>query len=74
MLRVSEVANRLNVSVSKIYLMVQRKEIEHHRIGGTILFTEAGIEELMGRTKMERSEPEPRKSKPPRPTLRHIKL
>ena len=56
MLRVDELAKRLNLSQSKIYAMVQRGEIEHHRIGGSIRFSEENIAQLLNETKMAKKD------------------
>ena len=71
---IKEASTILSVSCSKLYEMVEKGEIEHHRIGGTIRFTEENLTELLERTKRERSEPERTKSQPPRPRLRHVRL
>ena len=74
MLRVKQVADRLNLSESKIYEMVERGELPHHRFGGAIRVSEEQIAEYLEETKRERREPEPRKSQPRRPQLRHVRL
>ncbi len=74
MLRVKQVAERLNLSQSKIYEMVESGELPHHRFGGAIRVSEDQIAEYLEETKQERREPEPRKSQPRRPQLRHVRL
>jgi excisionase family DNA binding protein len=77
MLRVKQLAKLVNLSASKIYQMVERGEIQHRRIGATILFAPEDVEDLMEqskKSKQERGEPRPCRSKPPRPRLRHVKL
>lgn len=72
-MRVSQVGKRLNLSESRIYEMVEKGEIEHHRIGGAIRFTEENIADLMDETKKTRREPEttPRRKIPDsRPRLK----
>jgi excisionase family DNA binding protein len=64
----------LSVSTSKLYEMVEKGEIEHHRIGGAIRFTEENVNALLEETKRERREPEPCKSQPRRPRLKHVRL
>ena len=73
MLRVSQLALRLSLSASKIYLMVSRKEIPHHRIGGAIRFTEEDVLSILQMTKRERGTISTTR-KPPRPRLKHIQL
>ena len=70
MLKVSQLASRLNLSESKIYEMVEKGEIEHHRIGGAIRFTEENLNALLEETRRERRERQPRQSKPRRPLLK----
>ena len=74
MLRVKQVAERLNLSESKIYEMVESGQLSHHRFGGAIRVSEEQIAEYLEETKRERQEPEPRKSQTRLPTLRHVRL
>jgi excisionase family DNA binding protein len=74
MLEVSDVAKRLKLSVSRIYEMAKRREIEHYRIGGAIRFTQDAIERLLERTRQERGPAIGATRKRPRPRLRHISL
>ena len=73
MLRVKQVAERLNLSESKIYELLERGELPHHRFGGAIRVSEEQIAEYLERTKRERQEPEPR-SHSSLPVLKHIRL
>jgi len=73
-LRVKQVAERLNLSESKVYEMVERGELSHHRFGGAIRVSEEQIAAYLEETKRERQEPERRKSQPRLPTLRHVRL
>lgn len=53
MLTVKQVAQRLNVSQSCIYQLVETGRIPHHRIGtgrGAIRFTEVNVEEYLAAT------------------------
>ena len=74
MLRVKQVAERLNLSESKVYEMVERGELPHHRFGGAIRVSEDQIAEFLEETKRERREPESRNHRPRRPLLKHIRL
>lgn len=70
---VKEAARALSISPSKLYEMVERSEIGHCRIGGSIRFADSDLSDLMEETKKTRREPETtRKSKIPssRPRLR----
>ncbi len=43
LLSVNQVANRINVSVSMVYSLVDRRMLKCHRIGRCIRFTEAQL-------------------------------
>ena len=73
MLKVSQVADRLNLSTSKVYELVEQGKLAHHRIGGAIRVSEEQLVEFLEETKRERREPEPRKSQPRHPQLRHLR-
>jgi len=73
-LTVKQVAERLNLSVSKIYEMVEIGELPHHRFGGAIRVSEEQIGEYMDRTKRERRSATPPRVTGPRPRLKNIKL
>lgn len=73
LLTVSDIAKELNVSRSKIYEMVERGEIEHHRIGGAIRFTAENLNDLLRRSKQERKVSSPQ-SPVSRPNFRGIRL
>jgi excisionase family DNA binding protein len=73
-LRVKQVAERLNLSESKVYEMVESGELPHHRFGGAIRVSEDQIAEFLEDTKRERREPESRNRGPRRPLLKHIRL
>ena len=74
LLRVSEVAERLELAASKVYELVERRKLSHHRLEGAIRISEDQIMEYLEETKRERETSEPVKTKPPRPRLRHITL
>lgn len=74
MLRVKQVAERLNLSESKVYEMLERGELPHHRFGGAIRVSEDQIAEFLEETKRERREPESRSRRPRRALLKHIRL
>jgi excisionase family DNA binding protein len=72
-LNVREVAARLKFFQSKIYGMVERGELPHHKIGGAIRISEEQLTAYLETTKRERGEP-PLTRKSPRPRLRHVTL
>lgn len=74
MLRVKQVAERLNLSESKVYEMVERGDLPHHRFGGAIRVSESQIAEYLEETKRERRAEQSRKIHLRRPQLRHIKI
>lgn len=74
MLRVSDVAIRLSLSVSKVYELVERKHLAHHKIGGAIRISEQQLAEFLDQTRRERGATERSTRRLPRPHLRHIKL
>lgn len=76
MLTVKEVAQRLNVSPSCIYQLVETGRISHHRIGlgrGAIRFTEANIAAFL-EDSQNRASGEQAKPRPARQRLKHLKL
>lgn len=72
MLKVSELAKRLNLSESKIYQLVEEGRLEHHRFGGAIRFSEQQIAAYLEETRQEPVNVQRRTD--PRPRLKHIKL
>jgi excisionase family DNA binding protein len=61
-LKVKEVAERLGVSPSTVYSLVEGGRIACHRIGlgrGSIRFTEAQVEEFLQTCKVEAGAPRP---------------
>jgi excisionase family DNA binding protein len=73
MLRVAQVAERLNCSVSTAYGLIESGKLGHHRCPG-VRVSEEQLAVYLEKTKREREEPNPAKKKPPRPKLRHITL
>ena len=47
LLTITEAAARLRISKSMAYLLVERREIPHFRVGKRILFDEGQIEEYL---------------------------
>ena len=74
MLRVSDVAKRLSLSVSKVYELVERKHLAHHKIGGSIRISEQQLADFLDQTRQERGATERSTRRLPRPRLRHLTL
>lgn len=74
MLKVSEVARRLNVSQSKVYELIEAGQLTHHRIGGAIRVSEEQLATFLEETKRGKRDAEPRKSSPRPGPLRHVRI
>ena len=74
MLKVSDVAERLSLSESCVYELVQRRRICHHKIGGAIRISEEQLAEFLDQTRQERGATERSTRRLPRPRLRHLKI
>lgn len=71
MLKVPQVAERLNVSASKVYELVAQNEISHVRVGGAIRFEESDIADFVAAKRKGRKSAQSWQSKTdPRPRLR----
>lgn len=71
MLKVAQVAERLNVSVSKVYELVAQNKISHVRVGGAIRFEESDISEFIECHRKGRKSAQSWQAKAdPRPRLR----
>ena len=73
LLRVAEVAVRLNCSVSTAYSLIENGKLGHHRCPG-VRVSEEQLAAYLEETKREREEPAPAKIKFPHAQLRHISL
>ena len=75
LLTVTEAAERLSVSVSCVYRLVERDKLPHHRIGfgrGAIRFTETDLSVFLEACRYGAN---PQPARPSRPRqLKHIKL
>lgn len=74
MLNVKDVADRLALSPSKVYRLIENREIAHHRIGGAIRVTEEQIAEYLAETKRERQAITPSVVRPHPLKLKHLQL
>jgi excisionase family DNA binding protein len=73
MLKVSQVADRLNCSVSTVYSLLESGRLGHHRCPG-VRVSEEQLTAYLEETKRE-GEPVPRQRRiGPRPRLKHITL
>lgn len=70
MLKISEVAKRLNLSGSKVYELVEQGKLGHHRMGGAIRVSEEQLQRFLDETKRERDLPDSRR---PRSRMRSFK-
>ena len=76
MLTVKEVAQRLNVSQSCIYQLVETGKLPHHRIGigrGAIRFTETDLADYLTHARQQTTGERP-VARVARPKLKHLKL
>ena len=53
MLSVKEAAIRLGISLSKMYALVEQRQIAHYRLGGKILLQEADLEVYLKQCRVE---------------------
>ena len=76
-LTVREVATRLRVSASSVYLLVENGRLSHHRIGarrGAIRVSEEDLAAYLARCRQEGTEGRPAPPPVTRPKLKHIRL
>lgn len=76
MLTVKTVAQRLSLSKQAVYDLCTKGLLPHYKLGGAIRISEEQLKAFLAErevTKPERGNP-PRKQKPPRPALRHLRL
>jgi excisionase family DNA binding protein len=67
-LKVGQVAERLSISVSKVYQMVENGTLAHHKIGGAVRISEEMLKEYLQGTERRRgSAPSWQKKTDPRP-------
>ena len=74
LLRVPEIAARLQISKSKVYELIETGAMPHYRIGGSVRVAEEQLAAYLDGVKRE---PEERTSSPvrrARPVLKHLKL
>lgn len=74
LLKVGEAAERLSLSVSKVYQLLEAGTLAHHRIGGALRISEEQLRQYLDQTKRDRSAPASPVRKSRRPRLRHIQL
>ena len=71
MLRVKEVATRLNLCAAKVYELIEQRRLPHFRFGGAIRVSEEQLCEYIQGCAVEVQGEQPRVA---RPKLKHIKL
>ena len=74
LLKVSEVAKRLNLSASKVYQLIEQNRLPHYRLDGAIRVSEEQLAGYLDRAKQERADARPRESRAARPRLKHLRL
>ena len=75
MLRVKQVAERLNLSLSKVYQLIDGCRLPHHRFGGAIRISEEQMAAFLEETEHRTSERSTEERRPKaRGTLRHLKV
>ena len=72
MLKVSQVAKRLNLSGSKVYELIEQGKLFHHRMGGAIRVSEEQLQRFLEETKRERSPSENRQPRARVRTFKHL--
>ena len=73
MLKVSQVAERLNCSISTVYALVESGKLGHHRCPG-IRVSEGQLTAFLEGTKQEQGPVSLTRSTGPRPRLKHITI
>ena len=74
MFRVRQVAERLNLSESKCYELIEQGKLGHHRMDGAIRVSEEQIAEYLDKTRREPAEPVQKRTTGPRLKLSHVRL
>ena len=72
MLLVSQVANRLNLSISKTYELIENGKLGHHRMDGAIRVSEEQLRDFLETTKREVATV--RRVAASRPRLKHLNV
>ncbi len=76
-LTVREVASRLRISASSVYLLVESGRLPHHRLGtrrGAIRVSEEDLAAYLADCRESRAEERPAPPPVSRPKLKHIRL
>jgi excisionase family DNA binding protein len=73
MLKINQVAERLNCSVSTVYALIGSGSLGHHRCPG-VRVSEEQLQAYLDRTKREREVAPRQRITTPRPRLKHISL
>ena len=73
LLKVRDLVERLSLSKSMVYELIETRQIGHHKIGGAIRVSEEQLAEFLDQTRHERAASERSTRRLPRPRLRHLK-
>lgn len=73
MLKVTQVASRLSLSLSKVYELIDGGKLGHHRMDGAIRVSEEQLRAYLDATEKGPGDA-PERQRPQRPRLRHIKI
>lgn len=73
MLKVSDVAKRLNCSIAKIYQLIESKRLQHYRCAG-IRVSEEQLADYLASCSVSASPTNKAMVRPPRHRLKHIRL
>lgn len=74
MLKISEVAERLNLSPSKVYEIISSGKLIVHKFDGSLRVSEEDLGQYIQACRSGRQSEEPQKQSPtPRPRLKHIR-
>lgn len=74
MLTVKNVADKLAMSISAVYALIERGELPHYRIGGAIRIGDEHLSEFLASKEKRGRELQPGDASRSRPRLKHLKL
>jgi excisionase family DNA binding protein len=75
MLKPKTAAERLGLSLSKVYALLQTGDLAHYRIDGSILIDESHLKDFLAAHEQRGRKTDPDQGKPvPRPRLRYLDL
>jgi excisionase family DNA binding protein len=71
---VTQAAEKIGISPSKLYQLAGNRQIAHYRIGGKIIFSEQDVAAFLEACRVGTAAPVMRKAPPVRPVLRHLSV